>query len=145
MLERYLIPLAPYLLIAVGLPACIYIFYSLKREMHILEKRLKRHDSQLESTCQNMSAEIDRMRTELRDAEERTAQLVPPPPARSGLNVNARTQAIRMSRRGEDVQQIASKLGLPANEVKLLLKIHNMAANGSPQENGAKELNPTTS
>jgi hypothetical protein len=145
MLERYLIPLAPYLLIAAGLPACMYIFYSLKREMHVLQKRLKQRESQVDSTWQNMSAEIDRMRTDLRDAEERTAQLVPPPPARSGLNVNARTQAIRMARRGEDAHQIASKLGLPANEVKLLLKIHKMAADESPRPGGNNELNPLTS
>jgi len=145
MLERYLIPLAPYLLIAAGLPACMYIFYSLKREMHVLRKRLKQRDSQFDSTCQTISAEIDQMRTDLRDAEERTAQLVPPPPARSGLNVNARTQAIRMARRGEDAHEIASKLGLPTNEVKLLLKIHKMATDESPQTAGSKELNPITS
>ena len=46
MLERYLIPLAPYLFLTAGLSLCVYIFCSLKREIHRLQTRLKGRDAQ---------------------------------------------------------------------------------------------------
>lgn len=143
MLERYLIPIAPYLLITAGICACMYIFYSLKREICKLKERLKQYDAQIDTASNNVLVQIEAMRTELRDAEERTAQLVPPVPPRSGLNLNTRTQAIRMFRHGEDERDIASKLGLPRNEVKLLLKVHKLAVDAPPIANVTAE--PVTS
>jgi len=45
-------------------------------------------------------------------------------PVRPGMNLNRRSQALRLARRGESPEQIASRLGLPTSEVRLLLKIH---------------------
>ena len=45
-------------------------------------------------------------------------------PVRPGMNLNRRSQALRLARRGESPEQIASRLGLPTGEVRLLLKIH---------------------
>lgn len=43
---------------------------------------------------------------------------------RPGMNLSRRSQALRLARRGESPEQIASILGLAAGEVRLLLKIH---------------------
>jgi hypothetical protein len=131
MLERYFIPIAPYLLIACGLSLCMYMFYSLKREIHGLRTRLLKRDAVLDAATVDVLAHIEEMRNELREAEQRTAQLVPPAPPKSGLNLSSRTQVIRMFRHGEDAGNIASRLGLPKNEVALLLKVHNLAVTGS--------------
>jgi hypothetical protein len=131
MLERYLIPIAPYLFMAAGLSLCMYIFYSLKREIYALRARLLKRDAQLDAATVALLAQIEEMRNELREAEQRTAQLVPPAPPKSGLNLSRRTQVIRMSRHGEDAESIASRLGLPKNEVVLLLKVHNLAVTGA--------------
>lgn len=130
MLEQYLIPLAPYLLTAAGMAACLCIFCSLKQELAVLRARLRRHDGDIARSSRRVLDELEEIRAQLREAEERTAQLVPPPPVRSGLNIHTRTQAIRLFRRGEEDREIALKLGLPLYEVRLLLKVHNLAVNG---------------
>jgi len=131
MLERIIIPIAPYLFIAAGLCLCMFMFYSLKCELHALQARLDRSEAERETSAHEASQQLEDMREELRQAEQRTAQLVPPPPLKSGLNVNVRTQVIRMFRHGEAEELIATKLGLPKNEVRLLLKVHKMAVNGT--------------
>ena len=130
MLERYLIPIAPYLFTAASLSLCMYIFCSLKREIHALRARLLKRDERHDAATVDLLAQIEEMRNELREAEQRTAQLVPPSPPKSGLNLSRRTQVIRMFRHGEDAGNIASRLGLPKNEVVLLLKVHTLAATG---------------
>ena len=132
MLERYFFPIAPYLFMTTGLSLCIGIWVSVKREVGRLRIRLRERDTQLEAASRALLAQITDMRAELHDAEERTSQLVPPAPARSGLNVNTRTQVLRMFRHGEAEDSIASKLGLPRNEVSLLLKVHKLAVDGAP-------------
>ena len=145
MLERYLIPIAPYLLLTAGLAVCAYIFYSLNEEIRRLKSRLKERDTQLDTVSQNVLVQIDEMRAELREAEERTGQLVPPAPSRSGLNLNTKTQVIRMFRHGADEGDIASKLCLPRNEVRLLLKVHRMAVDRPPMSaaSGVQALTAT--
>ena len=62
----------------------------------------------------------------LEGTERQTGLLMPPPPTRSGFNLSKRSQAIRMSRRGETPGQIAAALKLPRGEVDLLLKVHRI-------------------
>jgi hypothetical protein len=134
MLERYFIPIAPYLFLAAGLSLGLFIFGLLKREIHHLRMRLGQREAQLDTAAQSLLLQVEEMRAELRQAEERTAQLVPPAPSRSGLNLNMRTQILRMFRHGEAQEHIAAKLGLPRNEVVLVLKVHKLAADGPPVE-----------
>jgi hypothetical protein len=47
-------------------------------------------------------------------------------PLRSGINLSRRSQALRLHRRGETPEQIASSLGVPTGEVRLLLKVHRV-------------------
>lgn len=47
-------------------------------------------------------------------------------PVRPGMNLSRRSQAIRLSRRGESPEQIASLMGVATGEVRLLLKIHHL-------------------
>ena len=46
--------------------------------------------------------------------------------ARSGLNLNRRAQVLRMHRRGDAPDRIASLLELPRQEVDLLIKVHRI-------------------
>jgi len=39
---------------------------------------------------------------------------------------------LRMFRHGEAEENIATKLGLPRNEVSLVLKVHQLAVDGAP-------------
>jgi len=47
-------------------------------------------------------------------------------PVRSGINLSRRSQALRLYRRGETPEQIASSLMVPTGEVRLLLKVHRL-------------------
>lgn len=124
--EKILLPLGYYLLLVVGLALCLYLFVLLKCEIRKLETRWTRRHQALEETIRKMQADIEDARTRLREAEERAGVLVPPVPPRSGLNLNKRTQALRMFARGSSPEQIAAALTLPENEVQLLLKVQRV-------------------
>ena len=70
---------------------------------------------------------IEAVQQELRDLRLHapTAAVVPSLP-RPALNLDKRSQALRMHRRGETPAQIASSLEIPLQEVELLLKVHRI-------------------
>ncbi len=121
--------LAGYCLLWVaGVGLCLYLFVILKREVWRLETRWQRKQSQLEQTIEGMRAEREDLKVRLQEAEERAGMLVAPTPPRSGLNLSKRTQALRMFHRGQSPPQIAAALGVPENEVQLLLKVSRVVA-----------------
>jgi DNA-binding NarL/FixJ family response regulator len=68
-------------------------------------------------------AHLDEVLAQLREQ----AQKAPEPIPLSGMNLNRRTQAVRLLRRGEDVGHIAAALGVPRGEVELLVRVHQMS------------------
>jgi hypothetical protein len=135
MLDRYLIPLAPCLLIAINSVLCLFFFLCLEHEMRILQLRWKRRQIAQESATGELKVQMAGLSARVQDAEARTGVLVPPTPPRSGLNLNKRSQAIRMSRRGEQAEKIAASLNLPQREVELLLKVSSSAVFNSSEIN----------
>ena len=101
MLERYLIPLAPFLLIGMNSVLCLFFFLCLEHEMRVMNFRWRRRQTAQESATGELKAQMAQLSARMRDAEERAGILVPPTAPRSGLNLNKRSQVIRMSRRGE--------------------------------------------
>ena len=130
MLERLLIPLMPLALLAAGLVASIYLFITLKCELQKGRARLKRELTRAEAENRELKRRIEELGVRVEDAEDRAGVLVPPAPPRSGLNLGRRTQVIRMWRRGDRADTIAASLNLPKNEVELLVKVQQFAANG---------------
>ena len=49
-----------------------------------------------------------------------------PPAPRAAFNLEKRSHALRLHRRGEPVSRIASALELPQQEVELLIKVHRI-------------------
>lgn len=124
MLVRYLIPLAPFLLIGLNSVLSLFFFLYLQQEIRTMKSRWARRQLAQESATSELKAQLVELGARVLDAEERTGVLVPPTPPKSGLNLNKRSQAIRMSRHGEQADKIAATLNLPRQEVELLLKIH---------------------
>lgn len=124
MLQNYLLTVGTYALLASGCVVCLCVFLSLKSEIRKLRAGLSNRDS---------NTALEDMNARLREAEERAGMLIAPAPLRSGLNINKRTQAIRMSRRGERAENIAASLSLPRRHVELLLKVHSMALNSTSE------------
>lgn len=77
-------------------------------------------------------AALDELRSTLESVTARVSELRSLPPAgpagslRSGLNLTRRSQALRMHRRGDSPAAIATALGLPHQEVELLIKVQKI-------------------
>jgi len=60
------------------------------------------------------------------EALRRQPAQVAPDASRAALNLTTRSQALRMYRRGDPPDQIASLLQVPRQEVDLLIKVHRI-------------------
>jgi len=116
-------------LLAVGLGACVYLYLLAKNELRVAEKRSVKLHSAAEAELEKFRAELEVLRERLHETEENAGLLVAPQPARSGLNLGKRSQAIRLFRRGDKPGQIAAALNLPQREVELLVKVHRIVLN----------------
>jgi hypothetical protein len=144
MLARYFISLAPFVLIGLHSVLCLFVFLSLEHEIRLTNQRFKRRHNAQDSATRELKIQLADLRARVSDAEERAGVLVAPAPPKSGLNLNKRTQVIRMSRRGDQAEKIAASLNLPRREVELLLKIHSRVVYSAAKENyeapGARAL-----
>lgn len=113
-----------YALVAISLGLCLYLFCTAKREIRRLQLRMKQQNVLLQEAYDRMEFAVEQLKKQFEELEGKAGEMVPPSPAQSGMNLNKRTQAARMFRRGERPEQIAAALSLPRNEVALLLKIH---------------------
>ncbi len=142
MLERYFIPLAPYALTAVSCVFGLFLLVSFEKEIQKLKSRFaKRQDG--DTSTRELKREMEQLNYRLRDAEERAGIMAAPPSPKANLNLNKRTQVLRMSRRGERAENIAASLSLPRREVELLLKIHGLILNGSHETISPSTTSPS--
>ena len=91
---------------AVLISVLLYSIVSLKIELWRFKKTAREDGDGLRRGCEAMDVRLREMEGIVRDAEARAAVLVPPPTSRSGMNLNKRIQAARMSKRGERPEQI---------------------------------------
>ncbi|HOK44529.1 MAG TPA: hypothetical protein PLA43_00990 [Bryobacteraceae bacterium] len=130
-----------YTLLAVSLGLCLYLFVTLKREI----QAGRRKQAALEAELSRVHSGIGEVSSKLAETEERTLQLVAPPPPRAGMNIGTRSQALRMWRRGHTPQQIAAALGIPEKEVELLVKVQRIvmeATTGPLTDSGPAKTQP---
>jgi hypothetical protein len=132
-------PLIYYGFLAAGINICLFLFLTMKREMKSLECRTRRQLEACETEAQQMRRTIEELRSAIQGQEERQAAAAAAPANWTGMNITRRAQVLRMYRRGERPEQIAAALGLPQNEVDLLLKLH-AAVTGAVQATAASEM-----
>lgn len=132
--------LLPLLLLSLGMMACLGLFLSLKAELHA---RARRSEERIES----MLVRLQHAETPAGSPEPvpqvplaaAALALAPHPapdvmpqvvyvPLRSGINVNRRTEALRLLRRGGDVSHVAATLGIPRSEIELLVRVQELVA-----------------
>ena len=129
MLEQYLIPLAPWVFTALGCIFALFLVVSFEKEIQRLKHRFRR-PAAADSLAQDLKSKIEQLSDRIRDAEERAGIMAAAPSPRASLNLNKRTQVLRLWRRGERPENIAASLSLPRREVELLLKIHSLVLSG---------------
>jgi hypothetical protein len=122
-LEWILHPAMPYAAIAIGLALCLFLFVTLKRDLRAGEARWGKKLAEVEADWQ---AKMERLDERWKELSQISSLLVPPPPPRSGLNLNKRSQALERHRRCETPPEIAAALAIPRNEVDLLVKVHRI-------------------
>lgn len=127
-------PFVYYSLLASAMTACIYLFVSVKLELTRMEHRTSRRLQDVESATNNVAAHAASVETKLagwtgrlralEDNLEVYSQRRPESVSRAGIDMNQRTQVMRRTKRGERPEVIAVELGIPRNEVDLLVKVH---------------------
>ena len=90
------------------------------------ESRAKANQAQLEAALETARRSLEGIAAELHEVQQQPQAAIVPFEPRSGLNLSKRSQALRMSRRGSAPDQIAEALGIPLQEVDLLLKVHRI-------------------
>ena len=126
-LDWILQPVISYIFTAAGIGLCLFLFVSLKRDLQAYDARSAKKCAALETEWKERLAVLEALQMELSQTSD---VRIAPPPTRSGLNLNKRSQALQLSRRGESTQEIATALSLPQNEVELLIKIQRIALSG---------------
>jgi hypothetical protein len=112
-----IIAVLPYAAIALGLGTTLLLFFSLKVEFHRASRKERRR-------IDEVLARLEEARTAEPLAEVSPSIATPP----SGINLNRRVQALRLLSKGEDVGHIAAVLGVPRQEVELLVRVQNYVA-----------------
>ena len=101
----------------------VYRAHCMLREM---DGRSRDRHSQWDSELQALRDTVDALAAQLHDLQNHPPVAPPPGLPKPGLNLSKRSHALRMHRRGEGAEQIASALELPRQEVDLLLKVHRI-------------------
>ena len=94
---------------------------------HVLVRELKDRAAHREQHNQELACRVETLSARIRDLEcsPAPAAVVPAAP-RAGMNLNKRSQVLRLHRQGKFPDQIASNLDLPRQEVDLLIKVHRI-------------------
>lgn len=131
-------PIALYGAIAASTAAALHLFITGKIELH---RQARRHETLVEELRQSIAGLEGRLAAVEADAqfEERSRAAVPGAmPA--GVNVQKRSEALRMCRRGAAPEVIMGRLGLSRAETLLLSKVHRALADApSPQLVGSSQ------
>ncbi len=120
-LDWMLHPLTIYAFVGIGLAGLLVLFVSAKRQVQRVKREAEAARALLESEIRNLASGMESLRDSVENA--------PPPPAPTvtpGMNLTRRSQALRMSRRGEPLASIAAALQTPRNEIELMLKVSGL-------------------
>jgi hypothetical protein len=110
--------------LSLALFLALYLFCTLKAEIRTAQRSAgQAPPSGLDEWTRRLEAVEARSQAAAIAPERAETSSVPLRPA---MNLSRRSQALRLARRGEPPEQIASRLGLATGEVRLLLKIHGM-------------------
>ncbi|MBV6433726.1 MAG: hypothetical protein IANPNBLG_03945 [Bryobacteraceae bacterium] len=137
-MEASILNLAPYLVGLTGAGLALFLFLEMKRMQQDFQVRWSKRQQAIQSELGALRGVVQDLKARVDDAERRAEALVPPQSPPSGFNLSRRTQAIRLFRRGERLEQIAATLCLPQKEVELLLKVQQILTGSMDEEAGAR-------
>jgi len=80
----------------------------------------------LQAEVASVRKSIEALSGQMQEVEQRSRVASVPAIPKPGMNLTRRSQALRMHRRGDRPDQIATALEIPLQEVDLLLKVHRI-------------------
>jgi hypothetical protein len=110
---------------ALALTLSVGLFLTAKAEIERLRRRADSDRAAWKAALETQQEQLETLRTEIGElaGQHRSTQ---PPAMPVALNVSKRNHALRMGRSGQTAGQIAESLGIPQDEVRLLLKVHQI-------------------
>jgi len=126
-------PLILYGLVALALGLTLLLFLAVKQEIRRVDRRFRaaekdwgvKKDS-ARDVLDALRKVVEELQSSIAETDKKVALLNPAVPVARGMNLNKRSEALRMARRGAQPEEISASLRLPRNEVILLLKIHRI-------------------
>ena len=115
-----------YLIGAGGLTLAVFLLLGMKRMQIDFQSRWSKRQQTLQSEIGKLRGQLQDLAQRLEDAERRAELCGTAQSNLKGINLNRRTEAMRMFRRGENAAQVASNLGIPQCQTELLLKVHRI-------------------
>jgi hypothetical protein len=109
-----------------GLGASLFGLFWMQRTLRAAAGRAEARQAENEAAIQAVRNETESCVRQLREIRQEPPRSGAFAQAQPGLNLSKRSQALRMHRRGDTPEQIASTLGVPLQEVELLLKVHRI-------------------
>lgn len=127
---------APYLVAIASLGVACFLFIEMKRLQNEFQLRWNKRQQLLQSELGKTRSQLQELMKRVEEAERRAEISGAPPSELKGINLNRRTQAMRLFRRGESAAQVAATLGLPQCQTELLQKVQRIiSANASATAN----------
>jgi hypothetical protein len=112
-----------------GLAASLLAVFCARRLVRGAERRDRSVTERNEAALDAMRRDVAALAERLEEARSRV-EAAAPVALRPGFNLSKRSQALRMHRRGDAPERISAALGVPRQEVDLLLKVHRMLVEG---------------
>ena len=109
-----------------ALAASLFAVWRTRAMVNAAEDRMKAVGRSVEATLRNWRETLDSLSAQVRDLPQQGFPAVTSSPPKSGLNMNKRSQVLRMHRKGDAPEQISTALQVPLQEVDLLLKVQRI-------------------
>jgi hypothetical protein len=113
-------------LVLAGIGLSVVTWFYATTSARAAEQHIKALEAQITAVLEATQSGLSALTTDVRELERQPQVTLLPGTPRAGLNLARRGQVLRMHRRGEGPDQIATNLAIPRSEVDLLLKVHQI-------------------
>jgi DNA-binding NarL/FixJ family response regulator len=129
----FLISILTCALSGLALAAFVWLFVSKSQHSRLLKRQLAATQACSDQLAE-LARQVEQQRSRLEALEQRPDPAVNWSPETPSVNLNRRGQVLRLYRRGDQASEIATTLGMSEGEVKLIVKVHELARETQPEK-----------
>jgi DNA-binding NarL/FixJ family response regulator len=129
----FLISMLTCALSGLALGAFVWLFLSKNHDSRLLRRQLSETRACSDKLAE-LAQQVEQQRSRLEEIEQRPNPAVNWSSEAPSVNLNRRGQVLRLYRRGDQTSEIASTLGMSEGEVKLIVKVHELARETQPEK-----------